>query len=226
MSAIRSWALFTATLAWLWASSVFTPWAEDRAARLWLYDTLFYVRHVLMFWAAAEIALLAFRRREGRARIAFAPLMATAGTVLAAWIYADSQPGIRWRVAASRHELSMAAHAGASNQRLRAGHFLLDSVREPCAGQTWLWLGRPHGGGTGTNVALVQTESPPLAPSTQAFAFWEAGHGWWVAYQHAGHYQHEFARGGAPTCGPGRILPRHGAGRAWVEQGRRALERN
>ena len=61
-SSLRLWVLLAATLGWLWASSVFAPWAADRAPRLWLYDLLFYLRVVLLAWAAAEVLRCALRR--------------------------------------------------------------------------------------------------------------------------------------------------------------------
>jgi hypothetical protein len=224
LASLRPWGLLAATLLWFWASSVYTPWAEDRLHRLWLYDALFYARFGLMFWAAAEIAMLVFRWREPGARRALVPLGATALVVLGSWAYLHAETGMRWRVAASQQQLHAAAHAGDSDVRRRAGHFLVDSVREPCPGQAWLWLGRPYGGGTGTNVALVRAGDRPLTPDAEAFAFWQVGHGWWAAYQHAGHYHRPSADPRAPGCHPGRILARQGEGRAWVDAGRRAME--
>src|SRR5688572_32389413 len=61
-SPLRLWILLAAIVAWLWAGSVFTPWAGDRAARLWLYDFLFYMRFVLLFWAAAEVLRMVLAR--------------------------------------------------------------------------------------------------------------------------------------------------------------------
>jgi hypothetical protein len=223
-SIMRTWALFAATLAWLWASSIFTPWAEDPLHRLWLYDTLFYARYVLMFWAVAEVGLLGFRRGERRARRALVPLLAAAVAVLGSLFYLHSEAGMRWRVAASLHDLSATAEAGYSDERRRAGHFLVDSVREPCPGQTWLWLGRPYGGGTGTSIALVRAETPPLAPSAEAFAFWQVTDRWWLAYQHAGHYHRLQAAANARACRTGRILTGQGQGKAWVDEGRRAIQ--
>lgn len=224
-SSLRPWCLLAATLAWLWASSVFTPWAADRLPRLWLYDTLFYLRYVLLLWAAAEAACLAFHWRDRRARHALLPL---AGTLLAAgtaWVGLHSEAGLRWRVAASESALAAVADSGASDVRRRAGHFLVDSVRQPCRGQAWLWLGRPHGGGTGINLALVRSgAAPPRTPAADAFAFWPAGDGWWVAYQHAARYRDAVATGaGTPACPRGRILSRQREGLALVEAGRRAL---
>lgn len=224
-SSLRSWILLAITLVWIWASSIFTPWAEHRLPRLWLYDALFYLRHALAFWAAAETIHLVFHWREHRQRRALLPLACAMLAVVGAWAYQHSEIGMRWRLAASREAVLSVAAAGFSDTRRRAGHFLVDSVREPCRGQAWLWLGRPHGGGTGTNVALVHAGArAPLTPSAEAFAFWPAGHGWWLAYQHAARHQAMPAqRPGSPTCAPGRVLSRQRDGMAMVDDGRRAL---
>jgi hypothetical protein len=224
LASFRPWVLLAATLLWLWASSVFTPWAADRLHRLWLYDTLFYARFALMFWAAAEVALLLFRPRGHRANLALAPLAGTALAVLGSLFYLYSEAGMRWRVVASLQDLSATADAGYSDERRRAGHFLVDSVREPCPGQAWLWLGRPYGGGTGTSIALVRAGTAPLAPTADAFAFWPVTQRWWLAYQHAGHYRRLQGDANAPACRPGRILSGQGEGQAWVDEGRRALQ--
>jgi hypothetical protein len=163
-ASLRTWSLLLATLAWLWASSVFTPWAEDRAPRMWLYDLLFYLRFVLLFWGGGELLRMALRRGSP---VDAVPLAATALVALAALGYQHSEAGLRWKIAASSDALAVAAGAGDSDRRRRVGHFIVDSVRMPCANtkQAWLWLGRPHGGGTGTNLALVRGgDHPPATP--------------------------------------------------------------
>jgi hypothetical protein len=225
-SVLRPWALFAATVAWLWASSIFTPWAADRLPRLWLYDTLYYLRYVLIFWALAVAIHLGFHWRQPDKWRALLPL---AGTVLAAgfaWIYQSSEAGLRWRIDASREPATALAEAGFSDQRRRAGHFLVDTVREPCPGQAWLWLGRAHGGGSGTNIALVRTGAQaPQSPAGEAHAFWPATPGWWIAYQHAARDLSRTAHPTAPAaCVPGRVLERQREGMAWVDAGRRAHE--
>ncbi|MCJ0826580.1 hypothetical protein MQC88_11565 [Luteimonas sp. 50] len=223
---LRPWLLLPATLAALWASSVFTPWAVDPEPRLWLYDLLFYLRFALLFWGAAEALRLALRRGPARDAI---PVVAAACVAVVALGHAHTGTGMRWKVAASQAALAAAAHAGDSDQRRRLGHFIVDDVRVPCAGtqQAWLWLGRPHGGGTGTNIALVWGAGRrPATPLPDAFAFWPAGHGWWVAYQHAGRFHAGSARGSAGArhaCSPGALLARHRQGVALVVAGRRAL---
>lgn len=224
-SALRPWALLAATLAWLWASSIFTPWAEDRLPRLWLYDILYYLRYVLIFWALAEVIHLVFHWRQPGKRRALLPLAGTILAAIVAWVYQSSEAGLRWRVDASSEAASAMAEAGFSSQRRRAGHFLVDTVREPCPGQAWLWLGRPHGGGSGTNVALVRTGArPPQSPSGEAYAFWPATPAWWIAYQHAARDVRSAAHPIAlAACVPGRVLQRQREGMAWVEAGRRGL---
>jgi hypothetical protein len=227
-ASLRTWSLLLATLAWLWASSVFTPWAEDRAPRMWLYDLLFYLRFVLLFWGGGELLRMALRRGSP---VDAVPLAATALVALAALGYQHSETGLRWKIAASSDALAVAAGAGDSDRRRRVGHFIVDSVRMPCANtkQAWLWLGRPHGGGTGTNLALVRGgDHRPATPLHDAFAFWPAHDGWWLAYQHGGRYQRALAQrkpGGASACVPGVVLSRHRQGLVLVADGRRALAR-
>lgn len=189
-SSLRLWTLLAAVLFWLWASSVFTPWAEDRAPRLWLYDLLFYLRFVLLFWAAAEGLRLAWRRESRTSMRQALPLAAIVAVVLAAWTYERTVTGLRWKVSSSRDALAAVARDGYGDRRRRAGHFLVDTTRAPCGdAQPWLWLGRPHGGGTGINLALVRSDSVPATPEPEAFAFSPVADGWWMAYQHAGHYR-------------------------------------
>ena len=222
-ASLRPWLLLLASLAWLWATSVFTPWAADRAPRLWLYDLLFYLGFALLFWGGAEALRLALRRGPRGDAI---PLAAAACMAVAVLGHAHTGTGMRWKVAASHAALTATASAGYSDQRRRVGHFIVDDVRLPCAGtrQAWLWLGRPHGGGSGTNIALVWGAGQrPATPQHDAFAFWPAGHGWWVAYQHAGRYHDGIARppaGATGTCTPGAVLSRHRQGIALVADGR------
>jgi hypothetical protein len=217
--------LLAVTLSMIWAHSVFTPWAAHVQPRLWLYDLLFYLRYVLVFWAVAEALHLAFHWNQPRKRYTLLPLVCT---ILAAWaasMYQHSESGMRWRVAASHGALASAAEADFSDARRRAGHFLVDSVRQPCPGQHWLWLGRPHGGGTGTNIALVRTgEQRPMTPSVDVYAFWPARGGWWFAYQHAARdHQVPAQRTTITPCAPGRILGAQRQGLSWVSDGQRAL---
>jgi hypothetical protein len=226
---LRLWMLLAAIVAWLWAGSVFTPWAGDRAPRLWLYDLLFYMRFVLLFWAGAEVLRMALAR--ARPRLAEAVPLATAALVaLVAFGYTFSEHGLRWKLATSHDALVAAARAGNSDQRRRVGHFLLDSVRVPCGDRAaWLWLGRPFGAGTGINLALVRADRRvPATPFPEAFAFWHAVDGWWLAYQHAGRYQRAMqrqqqARQPVAACSTGRVLSRHGQGQAFINAGRDAL---
>lgn len=224
----RPWILLIATLAWLWASSVFTPWAADRAPRMWLYDLLFYLRFVLLFWGGGELLRLALRRGSP---VDAVPLAAGACVVLAALGYQHTEAGLRWKIADSQAALTAAANAGHSDRRRRVGHFIVDSVRVPCADarQAWLWLGRPHGGGTGTNLALVRGNGQrPATPLHDAFAFWSAGNDWWMAYQHADRYHRAIARSEADdagACTPGPVLSRHRQGIALVADGRREAVR-
>ena len=109
---------------------------------------------LLLFWGACELLRVALRR-DWRAPT-LVPLALVFAVGLAAWAYADSDTGWRWKVASSRDALRAAIAAPDHDVRHRAGHFIVDTVRHPCGGtEPWLWLGRPHGAGSGTNLALV-----------------------------------------------------------------------
>ena len=208
--------LLAATLAWLWASSPYTPWAEDAAPRLWLYDTLYYARVGLLAWLAAETALAAMRPAR-RGAPALGMLAAVALAWLAGWLYVDSGPGWRWRTRASLAALAAVADAGDSDRRQRAGHVLVDTVRTPCGSAApWLWLGRPHGGGSGINLALVRSRGVPSSPVREAFVFLPLGAQWWMAYEDP--VRHHAAS--AVRCVPGRSVANHRAGLAHVAAGR------
>jgi hypothetical protein len=221
---LRPWLLLAATLLWLWASSVFTPWAEDRAPRLWLYDLLFYLRFALLFWAVAEILHLAWRRKSRASMPQALPMVAIVVLVLAAWTYERTEAGRRWKVSASRGALTAVARDGYNDRRRRAGHFLVDTTRIPCRdAQPWLWLGRPHGGGTGINLALVHSGNRvPDAPVPDAFAFSPVADGWWMAYQHAGRYRRTMQQRSASLatakCVTGAVVT-HRQGMAFIKAG-------
>lgn len=215
--ALRLWILFALAVLRGWAGSAFTPWAVDLAPRLWLYDVLFYARVLLLFWAACEV-LRVLLRRDRRAAV-LVPLALVLATGAFAYAYAQGEGGWRGKVAASRDALQSSAHDG--DRRHRAGHFIVDTVRHPCRDdQPWLWLGRPHGAGSGTNLALVHSGvSAPQTPMLEAFAFWPVRDGWWLAYQHAARYQHTMATGGSQRCQPGRVVARHRDGQAFLRAG-------
>ncbi|GAA4857749.1 hypothetical protein [Luteimonas vadosa] len=218
----RTWAMLVAIVSWLWARSSLTPWAPDPAPRLWLYDTLFYLGFALLAWWLAEVARVLLRPRAGARRDAV-PLV-VAALAFAASLATETAPGWAIRTELSQPSLHALAEGGYDDTRRRAGWFLVDTVREPCRGQAWLWLGRPHGGGKGTGQALVRTGTRrPMSPAEDAFAFVPAGDGWWVAYQDSGRYHarrpRQTAEAGA-GCVPGRILPGHSAGRAFLARGR------
>lgn len=217
---LRLWTLLALALAWCWASSVFTPWAADLAPRLWLYDVLFYARVLLLSWGACEV-LRAWLRRDHRATT-LAPLALVLAIAALAWFYAATETGWRWKVAGSSDTLQTSMRSGDRDVRHRAGHFIVDTVRHPCRGdQPWLWLGRPHGAGSGTSLALVRAgDAAPESPLAEAFAFRFVRDGWWLAYQHAARYHRAAATGASARCTPGRVLQRHRDGTAFIEAGR------
>lgn len=194
--------------------------------RMWLHDCLFYAGFALLAWAMGEMLTLTMHWRQPFARRALAPLLATASVAALAWISAQTGGGLQMRVALSSQALEAAADAGYNDERRHAGLFLVDSTRQPCSGQTWLWLGRPYGAGTGTNLALVRSDASAtiMTPAADAFAFLHLGDGWWMAYQHAARYQrHAPPEGAASTspCAPGRVILHHREGLAFVAKGTR-----
>ena len=53
----------------------------------------------------------------------------------------------------------------------------------------------------------------------EAFVFWRVRDGWWLAYQHAAHYQRAAATGGTQRCQPGHVVARHRDGQAFLHAG-------
>jgi len=207
---------------WLWAGSVYSPWAEDLDPRLWLYDFLFYFRFILLFWVLAEMGLWWRRYRDGDAplRMQYAGvclLAASALTVLAPDAFADSQAGWRWRVRMSIEALAPYAVPAHADVRHRVGLFIVDTQRMPCAGQSWLWLGRPFGGGTGTNLALVHgsRNAVPKSPQAEAFRFLHMHENWWLAYQDPDSYSAETS--GTIVCVEGRSVASHAKGLRFID---------
>ena len=182
MHVIRGAALVAAVVAWWWASSVFTPWAESTHPRLWLFDGLYYLRFALLAWGVGEFgsAFVRYRARAG-ARV-FAMPACAAVLALIAWTYEDTDAGFRFKVRASDAELAHSAALPYDTPRHRAGHLLIDSVREPCVGEPWLWLGRPFGAGTGIGRALVRAQgAEPMHPMEGDYEFEHVTGHWWLA---------------------------------------------
>lgn len=218
-TSVRLVALLALALAWLWAWSIYTPWAADRAARLWLYDSLYYTRVVLVAWGLAEAASWAWHpaRRTGIGTLALA---AVAGLAALAWTLGSTAPGWRMRVLASSTPLHALAGKGLGDQRQRAGHVLVDSVRFPCGADIpWFWLGRPHGTGSGINLALVRSDTAPLAPFAPAFRVYPIADRWWLAYQHGPRYHALQPDPAAAACRPPASAGSHRAGMAFIAAG-------
>lgn len=135
----------------------------------------------------------------------------------AGWAYARTGIGWRWRVQASTSALHALAARGSSDLRQRAGHVLVDTVRMPCATATpWFWLGRPHGAGSGINLALVRSDAPPQAPFADAFRIRRLDGHWWMAYQHGARYVALQGTGSAAMCATPRETTSHRAGMAFA----------
>jgi hypothetical protein len=219
MTTARVAALFACVAAWLWLWSLHTPWATDLAPRLWLYDVLYYARVLLVAWLLAEVALWCWhpskRRRLGSLLLGGSVLAGIAG-----WAYAQTGLGWRLRVLASAPALDALAARGASDLRQRAGHVLIDTVRFPCAATTpWFWLGRPHGAGSGINLALIRSDSTPQAPFADAFRIRRIDGRWWMAYQHGAKYHALQGNAAAAACSTSAEAGSHRAGMAFVEAG-------
>ena len=221
MPLVRAAALTLLTGLWLWSGSVFAPWVEDLDPRLWLYDLRYYAGFGLLFWGVAEAVLLLRRTRLGResrtrTRVGMALLSASALSALgAAWL-AQTEAGWRWRVRASAEALAPFAVPAYADRRQRVGWLLVDTQRMPCGDQAWLWLGRPFGGGTGTNRALVYSlDAVPKSPQSEAFGFRPVAAGWWLAYQDPGSYS--AAADGTMACVEGRRLISHAEGLRFID---------
>lgn len=220
-------AVLLATVAgWLWLWSIHTPWATDLAPRLWLYDLLYYLRAALVAWVLAECALWAFHPLQ-RTRFASACLVATLALSAAAWIYAHASIGWRVRTRASAPALEALAmqgdgdrRQGDGDRRQRAGLVLVDSLRRPCDAATpWFWLGRPHGAGSGINLAIVRSDAPPQAPFAEAFRLRRIDAHWWMAYQDGRRYHALQGDAAAGECALARQIGSHRAGMAFIEAG-------
>jgi hypothetical protein len=174
--------LLLALALWWWAGSVFSPWAESLDHRLWLYDTLFYLGFLLGAFVLIDVgfAIARWRAAQSRSIVWIAAWLVGAWI---AWVYDATETGLRFKVYVSADALANSATLPYDPPRHRAGHFLIDTVREPVPGQPWLWIGRPFGGGTGTGRALVRSgaQAPTPPPDMQAYRFRAIGGGWWVA---------------------------------------------
>ncbi|WP_162301433.1 hypothetical protein [Cognatilysobacter segetis] len=210
-AAVR-WTLPVAAVVLAWAGSMYTPWAADTASRLWLYDLVYYLRYVaLLAWLAVAVRLAA----TGASRRQALPL-ALAALVAAVVVLVESPGlGLRLRVAASADALDRVAAGPDGLYRRRAGHLIIDGVSRPCdRARPWLWLGRPHGGGTGTGIALVRSPAArPQVPRGGAHRVLHLDGPGWLAFQH-----------GAPTpqlaCESAVELRDIAAGRAFMARGR------
>lgn len=217
---VRTMALLACTLAWVWTRSPLTPWAVSAEPRMWLYDLLYYTGFVLLAWGLAEAGALWIAHRRGRKVGAPACLVAIAAVCgLLPFALSASGYGIVLQVRTSTSALAREIDAG-DTYRHRAGALIIDSRRRPC-GETWLWLGRPHGAGSGTSLALVHAGGPrPLDPDPNAFRYRDLGGGWWVAYQHGARYAAGLGQGPPARCTPAEGIVDHRAGMRFVAEGR------
>ncbi len=220
MSRLRIGLLLVLVVLRIYSGSVFSPWAESELPRLWLYDTLFYAGYLLFFWWGAEaLRLIVVRRRTGswrRAAVPLALLLAAAVLPLANFALHRTAAGWRMRVELSAPSLRSHKDPVIGDRRHRAGWLIIDSVRAPCGDQAWLWLGRPFGGGTGINLALVHSPpGPPLSPLPEAFRFRRVNDQWWMAYQNPRAYRR--GRGySAEDCVAGIVVETHRAGMRYI----------
>lgn len=188
--------------------------------RLWLYDLLFYTRFVLMFWAASELlyAGMQLKNSSGRNPSAIVNILVIglAGLTISAYLYLmHTGNGFRARVGISAKELNTLAKPDFADRRQRAGWFLIDTQRQPCVEQPWLWLGNTYGGGTGNNLALVYSAGEvPKTPSAEAFRFWPVSGGWWLAYQNPKKYHARIEQ--TETCSQGEIVATHEEGMEFI----------
>ncbi|MBF6024653.1 hypothetical protein [Lysobacter niastensis] len=225
-SPLRASLWLALVLTWVWAGSVFTPWAEDLDHRLWLYDTRYYLGFALLFWGIAEAGIALYRVRRGTHRSAAAVLamLALAGSVaVSATALEHTATGLAWRTQWSAVALRTELGKGDSDLRHRSGWLLVDTRRHPCGTSPWLWLGRPFGGGTGTSLALVHSpHGAPATPDPDAFRFRPVNGGWWLAYQHGAAYRRGLDIRRGRSCEPGTTVAKHTDGLRFVADGRAA----
>ena len=220
MPSLRLYLFLFIFMLWLWAHSIFAPWAESLDHRLWLYDLLFYTRFVLLFWGAFELLLACRQIWNGQAskRKGFANILVLGMAALSVSAYhylMVTGSGFRARVEMSSAALGSLKSPKFADVRQRAGWFLIDTQRQPCHDQAWLWLGQVYGGGTGTNLALVYSkDSVPRTPMAEAFRFWPVSKGWWLAYQNPVLYQ--LHNNEAAACKAGIVVQTHGMGMQFI----------
>ncbi len=136
---------------------------------------------------------------------------------IAGWACAQTGIGWKLRVVASAPALDALAAQGRNDLRQRAGHVLVDTVRFPCAATTpWFWLGRPHGAGSGINLAAVRSDARPQAPFAGAFRIRRLDGHWWMAYQHGARYQALQGDSRAVACATPQQAASHRAGMAFI----------
>lgn len=205
---------------WFWANSLFTPWATSIDPMLWLYDVLFYTRFVLMFWAVFELLYACWQltnapQYKKNALLSIVTIAIAAVLVSGYYYLMHTGNGYRARVIMSSGALAALQKPDYENIRMRAGWFLIDTKRNPCNDQAWLWLGNPFGAGTGNNMALVRSPNAvPKSPMLNAFRFWQVSNGWWLAYQHPQKYSSLINQ---PTvCQAGLLVDSHQQGMRFI----------
>ena len=188
---------------------------------LWLYDVLFYTRFVLGFWAIFEL-LYAYQQirnapQQRTLALLSIAMIATATLIVSSYLYLmHTGNGYRARVAMSSVALDALQKPAYTDRKQRAGWFLIDTKRQPCNEQAWLWLGNPYGGGTGNNLALVHSiNAVPKSPILNAFRFWHVSNGWWLAYQNPQKYSSRISQN--YVCKAGLIVDSHQQGMQFVE---------
>lgn len=222
-SLIRLCALVIVAAAWFYGKTVFAPWAESAVSRIWLYDLLLYSGFALYLWGLGEAIWLVMLRRQGLGTAAqrgmALMLLLVAGLIgLAHHLIHHTGTGWNWRVAWSVQALQPFSQPGYSDQRQRVGWLLIDTQRAPCEVESWLWLGRPFGVGSGINRALVYSpQAVPLSPHPSALAFVRVNDQWWMAYQNPGRFYREPGLS-SDACRPGRVLSGHRAGERFMAE--------
>lgn len=220
MISLRIFIFFLIFVSWFWANSIFAPWATSMDPRLWLYDLLFYTRFVLLFWATFELlyACVQIRNSPGNrqnAIVNIAVISLAAITVSAYLFLMNTGSGFRTRVELSSKALDALRKPEFADLRQRAGWFLVDTQRQPCGDQPWLWLGNVYGGGTGNNLALVFSGNKvPQTPALEAFRFWPVSGGWWLAYQNPKSYYSAALQ--SEACREGEAVATHDQGMEFI----------
>lgn len=173
-----------------------------------------------MFWAAFELLYAGMQIKNHPPHkasvIVNISVIGVAIVVISVYLFLmHTGHGFRARVGMSSEALDALRKPEYADARQRVGWFLIDTQRQPCEDQAWLWLGNMYGGGSGNNLALVHSvNSVPKTPVIEAFRFWPVSGGWWLAYQNPKKYHSQTWQ--PDSCVPGEEVETHDQGMNFI----------